>query len=369
MKQTQMKKDKNSNLMSKISEVNFFSLNELEIGTYLDKMRNTIDDKVFSSWIYIEKSCSIQRKQLNSSFEYEKCPKISKQNTKKTKEKEYMLLYTKFVNSIDYSKYLNSDFGIHKIFKLYYYQMSCAKVCIDLGINHQDMHLQNILIDENEDMYLIDFGLTMSYDKCYLDKSNEKLDMNYLKNIFISYQPNWVKLPIEYHICAFFIYKKTMLKDEDLRFIIDSNLDKNEVFLYFEKQRDITKEKIYYYFHSLYANKKNIEDCIKHILKHYFSTWDVYQINFISLLLIRSYLKEHHMIIDYISMCKNGISHNYKIRGTAKKYLNMSSAIFQNYFETSELIYDEDYDYVLNNEQKNTISYKLNNSYLSTYYL
>ena len=151
--------NKKSNLMSKISEINFYSLNELEVGMYLDKIKSNIEDPIFDSWIYVEKNCSIQRKKLNTQFEYDKCPKISKTTTKNTKEKKFMLLYTKYINSIDYSKYINSDFGIHKIFKLYYYQMSCAKLCSELGMTHQDMHLQNILVDEKENLFLIDFGL------------------------------------------------------------------------------------------------------------------------------------------------------------------------------------------------------------------
>ena len=164
--------------------------------------------------------------------------------------------------------------------------MSCAKICNDLRINHQDMHLQNILVDENEKLYLIDFGLTMMYHKFFVDDAKTKLDMNYLKNIFVSYQPSWIKLPVDYHICAFFVYEDRPLREKDLQYILDSNLDKNDVFLYFETQRDSTKKRMFEYFKDLYVNKTNIHDCIKHILQHYFQSWDVYQINFISLLLI-----------------------------------------------------------------------------------
>lgn len=360
------KKGKNSDLMSKISEINFFSLNELEVSNFLEKHRSKIENDVIDTWIYVEKNCSLQRKKLNKDFEYEKCPKISKKVNKESKSKEYMLLYTKFLPSTDYSKYLNNDFGIHKIFKLYYYQISCAKICNDLQINHQDMHLQNILVDENEKLYLIDFGLTMMYKNFFTDDAQSTLDMTYLKNIFVSYQPNWIKLPVDYHICAFYIYEDRPLREKDLQYILDSNLDKNDVFNYFEHQKDAVKKRMFEYFKDLYVNKSNTKDCIKHILQHYFHTWDVYQINFISLLLIKSYLKDYNMILDYISMCKSGISHNYKIRGNAQKYLNISSAIFQNYFDTSDLVYDDEYHVQLNQIQKNTLSFHLSSSYHTT---
>lgn len=366
MSKNQMKKSKDKRLMSKISEINFYSLNELEVGKYLNEKKSETTNEVFDSWIYVTKSCSIQRKKLNKDFEYDQCPKIQKYSVKKnkTEDKEYMLLYTKYVESTNYSNYLNQDFGIYKIFKLYYYQLSCAQLCDELHMNHQDMHLQNILVDKEENLYLIDFGLSILRSKFYTDSTKETLDVDYLKKILVAYQPSWAKLPVDYHICAYFIYENKVLDEKSLHHIIDSNINKNDVFLKFEPQLDIYKKKMFSHYHNLYVNKTNIHQCVKHILENYCPTWDVYQVNFISLFLLKSYIENHTMITDYIRMCKNGIHYDNKARGTAKRYKQISSKLFQAYHSTSDMIYDEEVYYTLNDEQRHNIGVQAASSFL-----
>lgn len=366
MSKTQINKSNQNNLMSKISEINFYSLNELEVGNYLNEKKSETTDELFDTWVYVIKSCSIQRKKLNKDFEYDQCPKIQKYNAKKNKKEdnEYMLLYTKFVESENYINYLNKDFGIYKIFKLYYYQLSCAQLCDEFNMNHQDMHLQNILVDKNENFYLIDFGLSMLRSKFYTDSSKETLDVEYLKKILVAYQPSWAKLPVDYHICAYFIYENKVLDESTLDHIIESNMKKNDVFLQFEPQMIIYKKKMFSHYHNLYVNKPNIHNCVKHILENYCPTWDVYQINFISLYLLKSYIENHSMILDYIRMCKNGIHYDSKTRGTAQKYKKISSKLFQDYHSTSEMIYDEELYYTLNAEQRHNISVQTAYSFL-----
>lgn len=118
------------------------------------------------------------------------------------------------------------------------------------------------------------------------------------------------------------------------------------------------------HYHNLYVNKPNIHACVKHILENYCPTWDVYQINFISLYLLKSYIDNHSMITDYIRMCKRGIHYDSKTRGTAKLYKQISSKLFQDYHSTSELIYDEEMHNTLNAEQRHNISIQVASSIL-----
>ena len=118
------------------------------------------------------------------------------------------------------------------------------------------------------------------------------------------------------------------------------------------------------HYHNLYVNKSNINNCVKHILENYCPTWDVYQINFISLYLLKSYIENHSMILDYIRMCKNGIHYDSEYRGTAKVYKQLSSKLFQDYYSTSEMIYDEEMYYTLNADQRHNISVQAASSFL-----
>ena len=91
MSKAQMKKSKENNLMSKISEINFYSLNELEVGNYLNEKKSETTNELFDTWIYIIKSCSIQRKKLNKIYVLRFKNTMTKKIKKKTKNTCYCI--------------------------------------------------------------------------------------------------------------------------------------------------------------------------------------------------------------------------------------------------------------------------------------
>lgn len=313
-------KVKKNNLISKVTIADFYSDNEYYIGNKLSKINNN------EKFIFIEKQCGITKKTVNKINNKYTC-KATKQSEK---DKNFVMLYSKYVPSIQLTKFFESNFSIKDVYKYYVFCLKSIDILLEHNIVHRDMHLGNILINTNNDMYLIDFGLSLYTKKLY--KKNKKINYEYLSKILITYDNKWNYWTIENHILNHFIYKKTKLDNISLKIIIEDYYNNNNVFklLYIDNELYNYKKDVYNYYSDKFVNNQNIETHIKDIIDNAISTWDLYQLSYLTVYLLKDEYNQIPLLNDLFIILKKSLHFNYNIRPTIKGLLHLNLNFIKN---------------------------------------
>ena len=179
---------KNKKYVTKIVRSDFTTRTEYSIGKIIKE----------DGFITVVKKCDIESKQLNKSRMKPKCKLLEKDPKL---EKKYLLLYSKYVKSIELADYLNNK-SKQTIMKSYFLICNRINTLIEKGVIHHDLHFGNILYD-GQKLYIIDFGLSLIQSKFQI---NNKPNYKYLKEAIFKYAPSWNFWTLEYHFLCYLIH-------------------------------------------------------------------------------------------------------------------------------------------------------------------
>ena len=312
--------NKKNNLISKITVADFYSDNEYYIGNKLSKIKNN------ESFIFIEKQCGITKKTVKKINDKYTC-----KATKDTeKGKNFVMLYSKYVPSIQLTKFFETNFSIKDVYKYYVFCLKNIDILLENNIIHRDMHLGNILINTNKEMFLIDFGLSLYTKKLY--KNNNKINYEYLSKILITYDNKWYYWTIENHILNHYIFKKTKLDNITLKMIIEDYYNNNHVFktLYIDNDLYNYKKEVYNYYSNKFVNNQSIDTHIKDILNNAIPTWDLYQLSYLTFYLLKDEYNNIQSLNELFNILKKSLHFNYNVRPSIKGLLNLNLGFIKN---------------------------------------
>jgi serine/threonine protein kinase len=250
----------NNGYVTKLVKNDFTSKMEIEIGKILMKH----NDK----FILVEKNCNIQNENLKRSSMTPKCELLNKD---KYLEKDYILLYSKYVKAKELADYLNKNTSSKLIIQTFLFICKRIDLLIKSGIIHHDLHFGNILINKNN-LYVIDFGLSMIQSKFY---NTNGINYNYLKEVVFNYSPTWKYWTLEYHFICYLVNEDDKLTKDVIDYTINTYLLENKIikslgqsFVNNFKNSSIT-------FFSKFINQP--KDNIIFELLTYSVTWDFYK--------------------------------------------------------------------------------------------
>jgi len=245
---------KNKKWVSKLTDQTDKTDAEIEIGKRLKKVPGAEDH-----FILVYRDCTIPYKSLVQMKQG--CDLVKK-------NKPYILLYSLYVPSMEFYKYLQVNKLLVRVFRCYYQLYEKVSFLIKNKIIHHDLHFANILYStENARLYIIDFGLSILADK-FGDKP-------YLTSVFSRYLPEWSWYTPEIHLLSYMMQYGS-LTEKAVRQTIDVYLEKHEVFLLAPELRTQFKRDALDYFIPLVD--WNTEECIQHLLS-FWNTWDYYELS------------------------------------------------------------------------------------------
>ena len=245
---------KNKKWVSKLTDQTDKTDTEIEIGKRLKKVPGMEDH-----FILVHRDCSIPYKSLDQMKEG--CDLVKK-------NRRYVLLYSHYVPSIEFYKYLQNNSLFVRVFRCYYQLYEKIALLVKNRIVHHDLHFANILYStENAKLYIIDFGLSVMADQFH--------DKRYLSSVFSRYLPEWTWYTPEIHLLSY-IMQYGHLSEKAVRQTMDAYLEKHEVFLLSPELRTTFKQDALDYFLPLVD--WNTEDCIQHLLS-FWNTWDYYELS------------------------------------------------------------------------------------------
>jgi len=245
---------KNKKWVSKLTYQNEKTDTEIEIGKRLKKVEGSEHH-----FVLVHRDCSIP---------YTSLDQMKKGCDLVKKNKSYILLYSQFIPSIEFYKYLQNNTLFIRIFRCYYQLYEKISILIKNNVVHHDLHFANILYStENAKLYIIDFGLSMMTDK-FNDKT-------YLSTVFSRYLPEWAWYTPEIHLISYIIHYGP-LNEKVVHQTIDMYLEKHEVFLLVPELRTTFKRDARAYFLPLVD--WDTQECIEHLLS-FWNTWDYYEIS------------------------------------------------------------------------------------------
>jgi serine/threonine protein kinase len=268
---------KNKKWVSKLTNRSEKTDTEIEIGKRLKKVIGAEDH-----FILVYRDCSIPYNSLDQMKQG--CDLVKK-------NKSYILLYSHYLPSMEFYKYLQANTLVIRVFRCYYQLYEKISILIKQKLVHHDLHFANILYStENGKLYIIDFGLSMMTDQFH--------DKRYLSSVFSRYLPEWAWYTPEIHLVSY-ILQYGELTEKAVRQTMDMYLEKHDVFLLVPELRTQFKRDALDYFLPLVD--LNTEDCLQHLLS-FWNTWDYYEL---SLRFLHMYLENK---VNYPAFYENLVS-------------------------------------------------------------
>jgi len=251
--------DKTENI-TKLVLNNFSTQTEIVVGEILKRV--PLYNRYF---LIVHKHCDISKNRLKGMTKG--CKIFEKEH-----DKHYILLYSKYVKSIQLCDYMLETKLINKFMRVYFLLTERLNILTENRIVHNDLHFGNVLYStETSNLYIIDYGLSLIVDRFY---SNGKLDMDYLKNGIFKFSPDWVWWSLDYHFLCYLIHGGKMSID-----LIKNTVDyylKDEIFKLFDKEYILN-----YRNESIKIFEKlldmSTEKAISYLLT-FWNTWDYYKI-------------------------------------------------------------------------------------------
>lgn len=274
-----------SELVSKFTVNGFDAKNEVHIGKAL---RRRIKEKqiqlVNNPFIFVEHSCKVKSQSvLDFITQTKNCKDIyEKLSEKKGNSKsKYVLLYSKYYPHITASELIKrySDDYMSVLF-VYLFCREHISYLYDMNIVHMDLHLGNVICERDNQsvLHIIDYGMAFDKDKWVRKNEGNRIDYDYLGNIFCVHDASWKGYTLELHILEYLIYNNVKITSTVIQDIVDK--------YYKEKISQKEKQVIIDFYFDLYGGMNN-EDYIKEIINKMSGTWDLYRVSYI----LRSYLR------------------------------------------------------------------------------
>jgi hypothetical protein len=296
-----IKKDNNKiKYSSKLIEKNLFSINETKVISKLTKYT-----KHFLMPICIEK--------INSAIMYDNINYL--QALKNIRDDNYFMFKYENRNLVYFKYYLkalnSSRKYIYSLIHFYKYLLSTIQILIEHNIIHNNIEIDNIIIDEFDDPLLVSFEFA--------------IDNNFAENLKYYYDTNNLIRCSEFHIVSYMLTNKLeILTLNDVEIIINSIIDTNNLIHNFgETFVNNFKEDGIKYFRKYVTNK--YEYIIEDILQ-YSHTWDNYSLSMLFLKIcidIHRKIKEpNNFIINFMKLLVHNISINPSKRKTIQETLN-----------------------------------------------
>lgn len=350
-----------SQTISKLTLDNAYSQNEFEIGQKLKSIRDTElntsldnENSIINHINFVERRCTVNRKKIrvNPSVHYGDCSMLDPKNTRYKRVKNYVLLHMKYIQSEEISKVIYDKHDIKTMLRYYYFILKCIKFLTRHNIVHHDLHLSNTIVDTKGDFHLIDFGIAIDISKCYKsdnetnmnhnEAGRSELNLDYIRSIFITYDPTWGHWPLEYHLCCFILFENSEITEKVISSIVNLYYENNQVF-----KRNITKMSLFKkeaveYLKDLVFRKGadfSGEEMVRHILETSWRTWDIYQTNFVVLTLLDLYKIKHLDAI--VELCKTGVHFDPANRRDPDYYLRSLMVTLKQYSKFQDAIYEK----------------------------
>ena len=282
---------------------------EIEIGKKLKKFTN--------DFILVSSSCKI----LNENLKKSNMATIKTNNLKpkcKLIEKnanitsKYVLLYSKYIKSkefVDFIEDRKNKPTKNELIKMFLIISKKIIILLHNYIIHNDLHFGNLLLDENKKLYIIDFGLSIIYNKLQkyiitnkrlkekkILNENEKKELEYVESYIyrciFPFTPTWKFWTLEYHFICYLIdpvLNNNYLTNESVLKIINKAIDNHSIIKdindFFIKKTNNkyfieNYKKTAYNFFIKYVNNPeftNKYDIVLDLL-HYSYTWDFFKI-------------------------------------------------------------------------------------------
>ena len=313
--------------VTKITEINFASKNELYISELIKNIKFN-NKKIYNyHFVPIIKKCFVKYNILKK-FEMNKCTNLLDNiddnfDFKNTLiKKEFFLFTLKYINGLKIKKYLlgknfndeyflndiniiNTNFYEYKVFvnnylNSYYYLLKSITLLQENNIIHNDFYNRNIIFDfKNNKPLVIDFGLSYNKNKFYKNVNKQIIDIKYINKFFFNYREQHFDYNSEKRFVSFIIdndshyfinkvfksYQKNELTKQIIDFFINDIINtfqktnfinfifENNEFNYYKK----SLEKFYYKF----LDKKKYHTyfkIIKELLPNVFQYTDLYSL-------------------------------------------------------------------------------------------
>lgn len=316
-------------LVTKITEINFASVNELYISQIIKNIEFNNKKIYLNHFVPILKKCNVKYNILKD-FEMNNCLNFSDNINdyyyfkNKLFDKEFFIFTLKYINGLKIKKYLlgknfndeyftnsysmtnvNNNFNQYKIFfnnyiNSYYYLLKSITLMQKNNIIHNDLYNRNILFDfKNNKPLIIDFGLSYNKNKFYKNVRKQIIDIKYINKLIFNYKEKHFDYNSEKRFVSFIIdnnndifinnvlksYQKNELTKEILDFFINDIINtiketnfinfifENNELNYYKK----SLEKFYYKF----LNKEKYNTyfkIVKDILPSVFEYTDLYSL-------------------------------------------------------------------------------------------
>ena len=317
--------------ITKLSIYDVLAENEIETGKKIQK----INDK---GLIGVHRYCEISRGKLNKMQKQHRCGIIDKYDDRDY-DNSFVLMYSKYIRSVPIRDLF--DINTNLLLLITYMEFIYDKLSIlqKHGLCHHDLHFKNVIVslkdnEKNERdlvrliserdilikrFHIIDYGITIDSNMFYSSAFGNELNIPYLKDLFIEFDPTWKYWPIDYNILCYCLFRDKPITERKISDIIKFNIEHNNIFSSLPKRfgDEYLEKSILYY--KKYANK-NPHTVIKELLK-FWNTWDSYQVSITMMSTMFRYNEDNY---DLICLCLLGIHYNPESRPSVKemsKYL------------------------------------------------
>ena len=340
------KKNKKKTI-SKLQELNFFGINEINVGKTVKKIKNykkfyaPIIDSCKVSFDAISKSpmdikkCDTLFEDYFNTRDYIETADYNKASLKKLVKDQYLLIHIDYINSLTMIKYFMkietpTDFFNKYLNSLIYLSYSIIKLN-NMNIVHNDLHYNNILFNlKNNNPIIIDFGLSYNY-KDFFGIGNT-ININFIRKFFMDYRIDSYHHNLEKRFISFITYNKIndfnyeMLNNNEKNYLTQKSIDyfiedsittiknNSEIsFLFISNDLIVLKKEFKKYFYQFLDVKKYplLKDIVIFMLKYVLEFEDLYKliIDFIHIYykkraLIDSDKKIQNFLFDYFKIFK-----------------------------------------------------------------
>lgn len=198
---------------------------------------------------------------------------IKTDNCEMPLNKSYIMFHSKYLNSKELADYIQ-NYEITNLQLLKWFISICKRIRLLQNVNmiHMDMHFSNILVGENMNLHIIDFGLVLNQDEFF---KNEKLNLDYLKSKWYESSLSWNSWTLEYNLIGMIIKEKKTITKKLIKTSIEEyyNYNNNIKFLFPNKKKYINISYNFFKKYDTMSSNKIVIDLLK-----YWKTWDYYKL-------------------------------------------------------------------------------------------